>query len=156
MSLFGASYQIMVAGQATSHCMNQCWKKVNWTLWSKLEWNLNRNKHIFIQEIAFEYVVWKMASNLLHWVTERAIGNFIRFELSAHMSFVTWVPENQDNCRIRIQIQWRANIVYTSQVRLPWTYMTQPQHTTTMNRGAAGRMWRSTTGSIQLLFWRYP
>ena len=30
----------------------------------KLQWNLNRNSHIFIQEYASENVVWKMAAIL--------------------------------------------------------------------------------------------
>ena len=30
----------------------------------KLQWNLNRNSHIFIQENAFENVVWKLAATL--------------------------------------------------------------------------------------------
>ena len=32
---------------------------VNWTLGNKLQWNLKRNSYIFIQENAFENVVWK-------------------------------------------------------------------------------------------------
>ena len=34
---------------------------VNWTLGNKLQWNLNQNSYIFIQENAFQNVVWKMA-----------------------------------------------------------------------------------------------
>ena len=36
----------------------------NWTLGNKNQWNLNRNLYIFIQENAFENVVWKMAAIL--------------------------------------------------------------------------------------------
>ena len=43
-----------------SHCPNQCWFIVNWTLWSKLQWNLNENTKLFFQENAFESVVCKM------------------------------------------------------------------------------------------------
>ena len=32
------------------------------TLRNKLQWNINRNSYIFIQENAFENVVWKMAA----------------------------------------------------------------------------------------------
>ena len=39
---------------------------VNWTLGNKLQWNLNRNSHIFIKENAFENVVWKTAAILSH------------------------------------------------------------------------------------------
>ena len=41
---------------------NQCWNIVNWTLGNKLQRNLNRKLNIFIQENAFENVVWKMAA----------------------------------------------------------------------------------------------
>ena len=37
---------------------------VNWTLRNKLKWNFNRNHNIFIQENAFESVVWKIATIL--------------------------------------------------------------------------------------------
>ena len=30
----------------------------NWTLWNKIQWNFNRNPYIFIQENAFENVIW--------------------------------------------------------------------------------------------------
>ena len=33
---------------------------VNWNISSKLRWNHNRNSNIFIQENAFESIVWKM------------------------------------------------------------------------------------------------
>ena len=36
----------------------------NWTLGKKLKWNFDRNWNIFIQENAFENVVWKMAAIL--------------------------------------------------------------------------------------------
>ena len=41
------------------HHLNQCWNIVNSTLGNKLQWNLNRNSNNFIQENAFESVVWK-------------------------------------------------------------------------------------------------
>ena len=49
-----------------SHYLNQCWYIVNWTLGHKLQWNLNPNLYIFIQEFqnAFENGVWKMVSVL--------------------------------------------------------------------------------------------
>ena len=49
---------------APSHYLNQCWNVVNWTIRNKLQWNLKRNSYIFIQENAFENVVWKMAAIL--------------------------------------------------------------------------------------------
>ena len=53
--------------QLPSHYLNQCWNIVDWTLGNKLQWNLNRNSYIFIQENAFENVVWKMAA-ILSWL----------------------------------------------------------------------------------------
>ena len=49
-----------------SHYLNLCWNIVNCTLRNKLQWNLNRNSYIFIQENAFENVVWKEAA-ILFW-----------------------------------------------------------------------------------------
>ena len=58
-----------------SHYLNHCWNIVNLTLGNKLQWNLNRNEYIFIQDNAFENVVWKMAAislglNMLKLTTE--------------------------------------------------------------------------------------
>ena len=50
----------------SSHYLNQCWNIVNWNLGRKLQWNFIRNSSIFIQENAFENVVWKMAA-ILSW-----------------------------------------------------------------------------------------
>ena len=44
-----------------SNYLNQCWIIVNWTHGNKPQWKLNQNLYIFIQENAFENVVWKMA-----------------------------------------------------------------------------------------------
>ena len=41
-------------GRRQIHYLNQCWYSVNWSLGDKLQWNLNRNFCIFIQENAFE------------------------------------------------------------------------------------------------------
>ena len=56
----------LVAWSTPSHYLNQCWNIANWTLRNKLQWNLNRNSYIFIQENAFENVFWKMAA-ILSW-----------------------------------------------------------------------------------------
>ena len=37
---------------------------INWTLVNKLQWNINRNLYIFIQENTSENVIWKMAAIL--------------------------------------------------------------------------------------------
>ena len=40
----------------------QCWNIVNWTHRNKLQWNVNRNSYIFIQEKALESVVWEITA----------------------------------------------------------------------------------------------
>ena len=49
---------------APSHYLDQCWIIVNWTLGNRLQWNLNWNSSIFIQENTFESVVCEMAAIL--------------------------------------------------------------------------------------------
>ena len=46
------------------HYLYRCWNIVNSNLRNKLQWNRKRNLYIFIQENAFENVVWKMAAIL--------------------------------------------------------------------------------------------
>ena len=50
-----------IAWSAPSNYLNQCWNIVNWTIRNKIRWNHNRNSYIFIQENAFEKIVYKMA-----------------------------------------------------------------------------------------------
>ena len=52
------------AWSAPSHYLNQCWDIVNWTLRNKLQWNINQNSYIFIQENAFERVISEMSAIL--------------------------------------------------------------------------------------------
>ena len=54
----------LVAWPAPSHYLNQCWNIVNWILGNRIQCILNRNSYIFIQENAFENVVWKMVAIL--------------------------------------------------------------------------------------------
>ena len=53
----GQIFNSVVAWSAPSHYLNQCWNIANWTLEDKLQWNLNENSIIFIQENAIENVV---------------------------------------------------------------------------------------------------
>ena len=50
-------------GLSPSHYLNHCWNIVN-KFGNKLQWNLNRNVYMFIQEIVFLNAVWKMATIL--------------------------------------------------------------------------------------------
>ena len=52
------------ACSAPSHYPNQSWVIINWTLWNKIWWNLNRNKKMFILENASENVVCEIAAIL--------------------------------------------------------------------------------------------
>ena len=47
---------------APSHYQNQCRNIINWTFGNTLQWNLNRNLYIFIQENVFENLVWNMSA----------------------------------------------------------------------------------------------
>ena len=46
------------------HYLKQRWNIVNWTRRNRFHWNVKWNELIFIQENAFENVVWKMAAIL--------------------------------------------------------------------------------------------
>ena len=54
----------LVAWSAPSHYRNQWWNIINWNLKNKLQWNFKQNSYIFIQDNAFENVVWKMVAIL--------------------------------------------------------------------------------------------
>ena len=54
----------LVPWTAPSHYLNHCRNIVNWTPENKLEWNLNRNLYIFIQENAFQIIVTKLTAIL--------------------------------------------------------------------------------------------
>ena len=57
--------KLTIIGTAPSHYLGLCWDIVNWTIGNKLQWNRNRNLHIFIPENAFENVVRKLAADWL-------------------------------------------------------------------------------------------
>ena len=56
--------QWLVACSAPSHYLNQCCYIVNWTFRNKLQWNLNRNTKLSIQENAYDNIVCEMAAIL--------------------------------------------------------------------------------------------
>ena len=57
-------------GLSPHHYLNICWLFVNWTLRNKLQWNLNQNTKLFIQENAFVNVVCELAVSFFSWGTE--------------------------------------------------------------------------------------
>ena len=70
---------------APSHYLNQCWFISKWNLRNKLQWNSNKDSNIFIQENAFEFVVWKMAA-IFSWPQ---CVNPIGFSVSAFIILCT-------------------------------------------------------------------
>ena len=54
---------------------------VHWKLRNKLQWNLNCNLYIFIQENAFENVIWKMAASLSRPQCVKAYGCSIHLHM---------------------------------------------------------------------------
>ena len=57
-------YVFITHWSAPSHYLNQRWNIVNRNPRNNLQWNCNRYTYIFIQENAFENVVWKIAAIL--------------------------------------------------------------------------------------------
>ena len=51
-------------GRRQAIILTKCWNIANWTPRNKLQRNLNQNLYIFIQENAFENVIWKLAAIL--------------------------------------------------------------------------------------------
>ena len=92
----------LVAWPAPSHYLNQCWNIVNWTIGNKPQWNLKRNSYIFIEENAFENVVWKMASILSRpqcakTVGRRYIAVWAVYEILSIYVYVTHIDLIQDD-----------------------------------------------------------
>ena len=54
----------LVACLALTHYLNQCWHVVNGFIRNKLQWNLDENSNIFIQENVSENVVCNMSAIL--------------------------------------------------------------------------------------------
>ena len=59
-----------------------CRNIVKWPLGHKRQWNFNQNQYIFIQEYAFETVVWKMSAILSRPQCVK---------MSCHSYDVTWI-----------------------------------------------------------------
>ena len=63
--------KLTVAWLAPSHYLNQCCNTVNLTLRNKFQRIIDQNSNLFIQENAFEYVIWKMTAILsLPWCVQ--------------------------------------------------------------------------------------
>ena len=62
----------LVAYSAPSYYLNQCWLIVNWLLTNKLQWNLNQNINLFVDENAYENIFCEMKAILSRgrWVKD--------------------------------------------------------------------------------------
>ena len=60
------------------------WNIVNQTIRDKCRWNVDQNLNIFIQENAFENVIWKMAALLSR---SQCINEFDHFDIPEHIFF---------------------------------------------------------------------
>ena len=91
---------------APSYYLNQCWNIVNWSLRNELQWNLNQNSNIFIEENPFENVVCEMASICF------------RFNVLIRQTPVIYVT-NPLSCITIAIFQLIATILYLQTYRLP-------------------------------------
>ena len=57
-------YFSKIAWSVPSHYLNECWNIVKWALRNKLHSNCYWNSNVFIQENAFENVIWEMSAIL--------------------------------------------------------------------------------------------
>ena len=86
----------------TSHYLNQCWNIINWTIGNKLQWNLNKNLHIFIQENVLENVVWEGLPRQhfqIHFLKWKSLinTNILHFSLSPHTWYCIIVDHRELN-----------------------------------------------------------
>ena len=66
----------LVACSAPSHHLNQCWLFVNWCFRNKLQWNLNQNIKLVIQQNAFKNFICKVSAIFIkHFV---AVAAYVR------------------------------------------------------------------------------
>ena len=99
---------------APSHYLNQCWNIVNWTPGNKLQWNLNRNLYIFIQENALENIVWKIAAILSRPQCDNKrphAGNCRIFCFYCHR-YVTYDTEAQTNMAAQGRLYFKNIFLY--------------------------------------------
>ena len=76
----------LAACLAPSHYLNQCWGVLNLTL------NIHRNSYIFIQENAYENVVYDMLAILSRPQCVKNVGMPLSW---VHMTFEYWLPIDQ-------------------------------------------------------------
>ena len=93
---FRKRYLLASLNYKPSHYLNQCWNIVNWTPGNKLQWNLNRNLYIFIQENTYENGVYEMVSILSQpqWVN---ICHFFILHTTTEESYIVGLEQDCSN-----------------------------------------------------------
>ena len=106
--------------------MNQCWNIVNWSLRNKRQWNFNWNLYIFIEENAFENVVWKKAA-ILSWPQCECVNdNWIlrnKVIIIKHFLWTKWVWKFMQNGGYFV----RSDDAYTFLLAWSWYNIWQQQ-----------------------------
>ena len=64
-----------------SHYLIQCWYVRNWVLGNKLQWNLNKNRKIFIEENALEIMGCKIVATLSQPQFVKSWGSYSPFRV---------------------------------------------------------------------------
>ena len=85
-----------------SHYLNQCWNIVNWNLRNNLQWNINQNSYIFIQENAFENVVRKLAAIL-------SLSQCVRYAQMCQVAPESWRHLTRMLTKINQNHQWHPS-----------------------------------------------
>ena len=109
-----------MAWKAPSHCLHQCCSIVNWTLRNKLQWNLSQYSYIFIQENAFENVIWKMAAILSRPQCVKIV-RWVHFRLSedGHLDELTKVFRCLSDWKLKLFEQQPLQANYKEHIKGP-------------------------------------
>ena len=79
-----------------SHYLSQWWIIINCTLRNKFQWNFDQNTMIFIQENAFENILYKMAAILSR---PQCVNQTIPI-MATHLSWAKWLKHLTENCNV--------------------------------------------------------
>ena len=87
----------LVAYSAPIHYLNQCCFIVNCALRNKLQWNINQNTKLVINENASEYIVWEMVAIWCQgrWVKKQWVNHMSASSLCiCNANFMSTLPVN--------------------------------------------------------------
>ena len=112
-------------GQATSHCRNQYWNIVNWTLRNKIQWNLNRNSYIFIKKMHLKIssAKWRpfcLSLNVLTWEFRSSRCHFTHWGLSEPNNLLLRTFQMFSWMKIFIQEQWTIFLMVQLRTNKHW------------------------------------